>query len=132
MALAIATGVVKAGKQWKSKGLALLIEHAPCCLLSLLSGLIGIHALNHNPLLEFGFAVGGAIVGEYIGHRYFHGAAEAATGTHVPHFRRHDTLKRYGLALAIGLFTWGLHQQFFHGHHDSSRAAVVQSAVMVA
>jgi hypothetical protein len=46
----------------KTKGLTLAIEHAPCCLLSFAAGFIGIAALNHNPVIELGFAIGGAFM----------------------------------------------------------------------
>lgn len=90
------------------KGLGLLIEHLPCCLLSLAAAAIGIPFLNHNSVLELGFAVGGALLGEYIGHRFiFKKTCHTGTSAHG--------IRRYSLALAIGLVTWGLHQAFLHG-----------------
>jgi len=32
----------------KSKGTALIIEHAPCCILSFAAGSLGVSILNHN------------------------------------------------------------------------------------
>lgn len=96
----------------KTKGLTLLIEHGPCCLLSAAAGFIGVSTFNHNPILELGFALGGAVAGEYLGHKYFaknchHGAGWKSTA------------KRYGLSLMFGLASWGVHQAVFHDHnHD--------------
>lgn len=97
----------------KTKGLTLLIEHAPCCLLSLAAGFIGLSAFNHNPVLELGFALGGAVVGEHIGHKYF-----AKKHTHKPGWK--SQAKRYGLSLLFGLTSWGGHQVAFHDDHDHS------------
>lgn len=92
----------------KAQSLALVIEHAPCCLLTAIAATIGLPLLNHNPIIELGFAIGGAMIGEYVGHRYIlrHTCPET----------RHHTLQRYAIALAIGLITWGLHQILFHAH----------------
>lgn len=95
----------------KTKGFTLLIEHAPCCILSFAAGFIGIAALNHNPLLELGFALGGALIGEHIGHKYFSKNHE--------HKGIVSNLKRYGLAISFGLASWGVHQTFFHDNHDN-------------
>lgn len=100
----------------KTKGLTLMIEHAPCCLLSIVGGLVGVSAFNHNPVLELGFALGGAVVGEYIGHKYF-----AKNCTHKSDFR--TTAKRYGLSLAFGLASWGAHQAFLHDHTGEEKHA---------
>lgn len=96
----------------KTKGLTLLIEHGPCCILSAAAGFIGVHGLAHNPMLELGFAVGGAFAGEYIGHRLFHKGKDHGGG-------RWQGARRYALALAFGLASWGVHQKVFHKHdHD--------------
>lgn len=98
----------------KTKGVALIIEHAPCCILSVAAGLIGVSSLNHNPVLELGFAVGGAITGEYLGHKYFFKNCQ-----HDSVSDKIAVIKRYGIALSFGLLTWGAHQIIFHdhGHH---------------
>ena len=100
----------------KTKGLTLLIEHAPCCLLSFAAASLGIEVLNHNPWLELGVAVGGALIGEYIGHKFFHKNCQ-----HDNTLR--DNAKRYGLSLLFGLSSWGIHQAVFHDHsthnHDN-------------
>jgi hypothetical protein len=101
----------------KTKGLTLLIEHGPCCILSVAAGFIGLPMLAHNPVLELGFAIGGAFTGEYIGHRLFHRKSEG----HKPPVSR---WRRYGVALAFGLASWGIHQAVFHkdahphDHHE--------------
>jgi len=101
----------------KGKAIALTLEHAPCCLLSIGASYIGVNTLNHNPALELGFAVGGAIIGEKIGHKLFcHG--------HDSSWR--DTAKRYGISLAFGLSTWGIHQQYFHHDVDKDHAGHVE------
>jgi hypothetical protein len=101
----------------KTKGLTLLIEHAPCCILSFAAGFIGISILNHNPILELGFAIGGAIIGEHIGHKYF-----VKNHTHKPGWK--SKAKRYGASIAFGLASWGVHQAAFHDHnahgHDTA------------
>ena len=97
---------------FKTKGLTLLIEHAPCCILSFAAGFIGISALNHNPVLELGFAMGGAIIGEYVGHKFFV-KSHTHKGTGLKSFT-----KRYSVALAFGLASWGVHQALFHEHQD--------------
>lgn len=93
-----------------AKGLALLIEHLPCCILSMVAASIGLPFMRHNPVIELGFAVFGAIFGEWIGHKYF-----LKNHTHDHGLRA--TFMRYGFALSLGLTTWWLHQIFFH-HHD--------------
>lgn len=95
----------------KTKGLTLLIEHGPCCILSLAAGFIGISAFNHNPALELAFAFGGAIAGEYIGHKLFD-----KKHTHKPGWK--SKAKRYGLALVFGLASWSVHQAVFHNKED--------------
>lgn len=94
----------------KTKGLALLIEHAPCCLLSVAASFAGLPFLRHNPLLELGFALGGAMIGEFIGHRYFH----VHDGVHTHGNGVRSTVLRYSFAIMIGLATWGVHQAYFH------------------
>lgn len=89
------------------KAIALVLEHLPCCLLSVAAAAVGIPFLNHNTLLELGFAIGGAIAGEYIGHKYIF-KKYCADHTAEP------AARRYAIALAIGLTTWGAHQIFLH------------------
>jgi hypothetical protein len=114
----------------KTKGLTLLIEHSPCCILSFGAAMIGVPFLRHNPVIELGFAIGGAIVGEHIGHKYFH----KHTGAHDAHGHSHEKegwrglCVRYGLALTFGLASWGVHQVYFHDHghhHDHAETAVL-------
>jgi hypothetical protein len=93
---------------FRARGLALMIEHAPCCLLTAIAATIGLPLLNHNPVIELGFAIGGAMIGEYVGHRYI--LRHTCPETHA------HTVQRYAIALAIGLITWGLHQILFHQH----------------
>ncbi len=108
-----------------ARGLGLAIEHLPCCILTVVAASIGIPFLSHNPLLELGFAIGGAVTGEYIGHKYIFNK-HCAHGGHS-HEGRKDVAKRYAIALAIGLTTWGAHQALFHkhsdAHHDTYHAA---------
>ena len=92
----------------KTKALTLLIEHGPCCIFTAVAGFAGLPFLNHNPVLEFGFAMGGAVLGEYIGHRIFHNKGHQHHN--VPHY------KRYGLALMFGIASWGAHQILLHDH----------------
>ncbi len=92
----------------KAQTLALTIEHAPCCLLTAVAASIGLPLLRHNPLIELGFAMGGALIGEFVGHRYILRHTHCETVRHV--------WQRYLIALAIGLITWGLHQILFHEH----------------
>lgn len=116
-----------------ARGLGLAIEHLPCCLLTVVAASIGIPFLSHNPALELGFAVGGAMIGEYIGHKYIFNK-QCAHGGHG-HESRKDTAKRYAIALAIGLTTWGAHQAFFHkpsehNHHEhAAHAEHVQQVI---
>ena len=95
-------------KHLGARALALIIEHTPCCLLTILAASIGLPLLRHNPLIEFGFAIGGALVGEYIGHRYILRHTHPETPAHKR--------QRYMIALAIGLTTWAIHQILFHQH----------------
>ncbi len=108
------------------KAIALVLEHLPCCLLSIGAAAVGIPFLNHNTYLELGFAIGGAIAGEYIGHKYIfkkHCDGHAAT----------PAGRRYAIALAIGLTTWGAHQVFLHepaerhAHHETHADVVTAS-----
>lgn len=94
-------------KAIKTKALTLLIEHGPCCILSFAAGFIGLPFLNHNPMVELGFAFGGAIAGEYIGHKYFE-------KNHTHKLGWKATVRRYGLSLVFGLASWGVHQVAFH------------------
>lgn len=101
----------------KSKALTLVIEHAPCCILSLAAASVGLPFLNHNPAIELGFALGGAVIGEHIGHKYL-----IKNHTHADGWKSH--VKRYGFALAFGVASWGVHQTFFHDHkHDENSPA---------
>ena len=97
----------------KTKGFTLLLEHSPCCLLIFGAGVLGAYsAFNHNPVLEFGFAVGGAIAGEHFGHKWFHKECcidETWRGT----------VKRYSMALCFGVASWGAHQVLLHDHNDT-------------
>lgn len=97
-----------------ARGLGLAIEHLPCCLLTVAASMIGIPFLSHNAALELGFAIGGALIGEYVGHKYFF-KKSCGDGTHT----HSHTARRYAIALAIGLATWGAHQVFLHHDHDS-------------
>jgi len=97
-----------------------LIEHAPCCILSFAAGFIGLPILNHNPIVELGFAFGGAVAGEYIGHKYF-----VKNHTHKPGWK--STVRRYGLSLVFGLASWGVHQAVFHDHaHDHTHSHALE------
>lgn len=112
-------------KSFKTRGLTLLIEHSPCCILSFAAGLVGISFLNHNPMLELGFALGGAVVGERIGHHIFH------KGEHHHHGWK-DTARRYGLSLMFGLASWGVHQQFLHNDHHHAHNGAAQTTYIAA
>ena len=93
-----------------ARSLGLAIEHLPCCILTVVAASIGIPFLSHNPVLELGFAIGGAMIGEYVGHKYIF---NRHCGNHSHEGRSH-TARRYAIALAIGLTTWGAHQMIFH------------------
>lgn len=108
-----------------ARGLGLAIEHLPCCILTVVAASIGIPFLSHNPVLELGFAVGGAMIGEYVGHKYIFNK-HCGHGGHS-HEERTDTAKRYAIALAIGLTTWGAHQVFFHKHSDAHDTHVAEA-----
>jgi hypothetical protein len=97
---------------FKSKSLTLLIEHSPCCLLSFASGFLGVSVLNHNPVLELGFALSGALIGDHIGHKYFN------QDCCKDDKKSENKLRRYALALSFGLASWGAHQMFFHDHDE--------------
>ena len=103
----------------QGKAIALTLEHAPCCLLSLTAGMIGVHGFEHNPAIELGFAVGGAFAGEYLGHKIF-GCHHASTVR--------DTIKRYGISLTFGLATWGIHQELLHHPHEEHHYHVSNEA----
>lgn len=110
-----------------ARGLGLAIEHLPCCILTVIAASIGIPFLRHNPAIELGFAVGGALIGEYVGHKYIFNKRCVHPG-HSHETRRHAA-GRYALALAIGLSTWGLHQAFFHKHpHEQDPRAMREAA----
>ncbi len=97
----------------KGKALAFTLEHSPCCLLSVAGSALGIQVLNHNPHIELAFAIGGAVTGEYIGHRFFCAGHHRKIG---------QTIKSYGIALAFGLATWSIHQEVFHDHEQGETA----------
>ena len=105
----------------KKTSLTLTIEHAPCCLLSFGAGFIGIPFMYHNPVLELGFAMGGAMAGEYIGHKYL-----CRPANEQPFSKKHSIVRRYGLSLIFGVASWGAHQVLFHdhghehAHHDNN------------
>lgn len=106
-------------KNMKKKSIAFLIEHSPCCILSFAAGFIGLPMLAHNPPIELCFAIFGAIIGEYIGHRIFHKHDSCS----------HDAcaravIRRYGLSLLIGLASWGAHQTLFHHPAHTHHAAI--------
>jgi hypothetical protein len=99
---------------FKTKGLTLLIEHSPCCLLSFASGFVGMSALAHNPALELGFALGGALIGDHIGHKYLN------KDCCKDDKKVDNKLRRYSLALCFGLASWGAHQVLIHDHDTHS------------
>lgn len=109
----------------RNKAFTQIIEHTPCCILAASAGAIGIPALSHNPVLELGFALGGAIAGEHIGHslakkfNWHH-----ACGGPLASKRIFGIPKDYIVALSIGLATWGGHQALFHDHGDHHHQAV--------
>jgi hypothetical protein len=109
----------------KTKGLTLLIEHSPCCLLAFAAGFLGLPLLNHNPAIELGFAVAGAFIGEYIGHNYLF---KKSCQSHSHDEGLKGRMKRYGLALAFGLASWGLHQAFLHEPADHAGHAHAPAA----
>lgn len=97
----------------KTKGLTLAIEHSPCCLLSFAAGFIGVAALHHNPLLELGFAIGGALIGDHVAHKYIKKDC-------VHNHTNWGKVKRYSLSVCFGLASWGAHQLLLHDHmHDT-------------
>ena len=96
----------------KSKGLSLFIKEVPCLGLSFASAL-GVSNFNHDPCVELAVAIGVAIGFEYIEHKYFPQIQPLISG-----FGPLSIAKRYGLALAIGVAGWGLHQAAFH--HDDN------------
>lgn len=100
-------------RQVKTKSIAFIIEHSPCCLLSFAAGFIGLPMLYHNPRIELAFAIFGAVFGEWLGHRLFHKHDSCHHDTCI-----RGTLRRYAISLLIGLASWGLHQQLFHHRHD--------------
>lgn len=111
-----------------ARSLGLAIEHLPCCILTVVAASIGIPFLSHNPLLELGFAVGGAMIGEYVGHKYIFNKHCGHAGH--DHESRKSVAKRYAIALAIGLTTWGAHQALFHknSHPHETHASEVAHA----
>ena len=119
------TTIKQKATQIGAKTAAVAIEHLPCCGISFATGFLPhaslfgmqLHALNHNPGLEFGMMVAAAVGCEYAFNHRFCRNAKAITGA-SPHFKKHDTAKRYALALSIGLASWGIHQKLFHHHHE--------------
>lgn len=114
---------------FRNKAITQVIEHLPCCLLSAGAGLIGLSALNHNPMLELGFALGGAIAGEHIGHnlaKKFNW--EHDCGGPLASKKIIGIPKDYLIAISIGLITWGGHQVFFHDHTHERTASATASA----
>lgn len=115
---------------WKAT--ALVAEHVPCCGASFAAGFLPhaqifgfeLHTLNHNPILEFGMMVTTAVGFEYLAHKRLCRNIGAVTGVDT-HFKKHDKLKRYGIALSIGLASWGIHQKLFHHHHDEQAAVAL-------
>lgn len=96
----------------KQGAVTLIIEHSPCCLLAFVAGFAGIAFLNHNPLIELGFALGGALIGKKIGQRYFH-AICCSNAENLPFIGL--TARQVMIALSIGLLSWGAHQMLVHG-----------------
>lgn len=66
--------------------------------------------------------IASAIGCEYFFHKRFCRNAAALTGIN-PHVKKHDTAKRYAIALSIGLCSWEIHQQLFH-HHDEHKSVI--------
>jgi hypothetical protein len=97
---------------FKQGALTLLIEHSPCCLLAFFAGFVGIAFLYHNPLIELGFALGGALIGKKIGQRYFHSTCCSDTDN-IPFIGL--TGRQVMIALLIGLLSWSAHQGLVHG-----------------
>lgn len=97
---------------FRRRSVPLIIEHLPCCVLSFLAGFVGVAFLHHNPVLELAFAIGGALIGEKLAHKFF------LTQENCPCDDNHSSskykLKGYALAITIGVISWGIHQIFFH------------------
>lgn len=108
----------------KSKSIAFLIEHSPCCLLSFAAGFVGLPMLYHNPRIELAFAIVGAVLGEYLGHRWFHKDGSCHHETCI-----RGVMRRYAFSLLIGLASWGLHQKLFHHAHDDDHGHVAGYAI---
>lgn len=97
---------------FRRRGVALVLEHMPCCILSFVAGFVGVSVLHHNPVLELGFAIGGALVGEKLAHKFF------LTQENCPCDDNHNSdnykIKGYSLAIAIGVSSWAIHQVLVH------------------
>lgn len=110
------------GASIKTKALTLLIEHSPCCLLSVAAGFIGIPGMAHNPAIELALAIGGAIIGETVGHRLFH---KKSAESRAEGYKK--TLRRYGLSCLFGLASWGVHQTLLHkGSDNHNKHALIE------
>ncbi len=92
------------------KGATLLAKEIPCVALAGAAGFIGIPGLSHNPVLELGIALGGAVAGEYVGGKIFKSCV------HEKGWKAQA--RRYGLSLVFGVATWGLHQKLLHRGHE--------------
>lgn len=104
----------------KSVGLRLLVKEMPCLGLSLISA-VTISSFSHDPRLEIAVALGVAVGFEHIEHKYFPHIKPLISGTGLV-----AMVKRYGLAIGIGLAAWGLHHTLLHDHdkHDASEHAM--------
>ena len=97
------------------------LKEMPCLTLAIVGATVGMGFLSHNPVIEFGIAIVGAIVGETIAHKIFkpscHDRHNCATHAHKSW--RDEMVKRYGLALLFGVLTWGVHQYVLHENNDA-------------
>lgn len=98
-----------------------VLKEAPCLGLAVVGATIGMGILAHNPRIELGIAILGAIVGETIAHKILKPSCHDRhdCSKHAPQSWRHEMVKRYSLALIFGILTWGGHQYLLHDTQDA-------------
>lgn len=104
-------------------GVPFMIQHAFCCFLPILGAVLGASIPGvHNPFLELGLALGGAVLGVQIDkalhHKNLHDCECHEEGEKVKQNPFMRLLKTYGLPLIFAFGVWAIHIAVFHGDHN--------------
>tara|TARA_Y100001001_G_C7983057_1_gene300098 strand:+ start:1092 stop:1529 length:438 start_codon:yes stop_codon:yes gene_type:complete len=105
-----------------------MLQHTFCCFLPILGAVLGAAIPGvHNPFLELGLALGGAVLGvqvdKLLHKKKMHDCAchesdaDIVNVSQENHARFKGLVKAYGLPLIFALGVWAIHLVAVHGNH---------------